>query len=880
MRFHSLPCLALLLAIFSPTCFAAEDFVIAKNNQPAASIVLLPNSGPVAGKAAADFVRSLDKMTGAGFSRAGWPVETPSVIIGLASEWAKLSGDSTVGEQLANAAPESFLLRSTGKHLLILGKDANGISHGVYTVLRDLGCRWFFLTDEWEVIPKKADVIVNADRVESPAFKMRVLSNGAGAGPSRQMLEDWSRRNRLGSAYGPKTIYHSYANFVPNSLFKERPDLFAWVSKDGESKGTFQNGLQPCTSNPEVVEMFIEGALRDLRKRKELTGESMPLLSVSPNDGTGDMCRCESCMAVGNYGDCALLLANQVAEAIHEEFPETLVGFLAYGRPSAIPINVKEAHPNVVVGIATNFNWKNSVQRLLQEWPRIVRQAIVREYYAILKWGSQRPDNTMPNVEYLSQSLKSWQDKGIDGINGEMANDWATCGHRFWAFSEFAWNPQLHPGAVLEDFYANAWGEAEEPMRRYYGRWESGQMASPRTLRLAFLDLQEAARLATTPEVAARVDQMSIYLYWHLLKQAYTAEQDEEKKNQIALEGDMLQFRWRNAFMVQLPVAIFNVHRTAPQGFTSEEVAEMRKDALERFLPPDLGEEDLAYGFSLDLVPAAAAPVVGKSPSMEERAYAYTTASYLFRADAGEKIEVVLTGAENTGTVAARPQTRPADPDAMGDPDGAEVLPTSQAARFQLWFLGSEGREQDFVEEQIPDLQPGKTQKIVFQAPHTGVYRINSQVMDKVGRVHADFQGRPFVLAGHLNRRKDFLQPFTAPVRRPAKGAETVETPTTYFFFVPPGVHSFVVHASSDHQRRPIPITFTTINGDLIQEVVSEFRKECLVTVPEGRDGSIWALRTAGEISSIALDGVPPWLSNSPTDLLVPREFAENVSAR
>ena len=871
----SLLFLSAVLGLASPVPAGAVggDFVLAKDGRPAAPLVLLPGSGTVAEAAMADFAGVLGRMSGGKFERRSALGEGPVVVAGLAADWAKLTGDDGPARRLKESAPESFVLQTTPDRLLILGRDPNGVSHGIYTVLRDLGCRWYFLTDEWEVIPERRDIAFRADRVEGPALRMRVLSNGAGAGPSRQMLEDWSRRNRLGSAYGPKTIHHSYANYVPNDLFKERPELFAWVSKDGESRGTFQNGLQPCTTHPEVVKMFIDRALADLRARKEATGQAPPLISVSPNDGTGDMCRCERCMATGNYGDCALLLANQVAEATQGEFPDTLVGFLAYGRPSALPEKVKEAHPNVVAGIATNFNWKNSVQRLLHEWPKIVRQAIVREYYAIMKWGSQRPDNTMPNIEFISQSLRDWTGKGIDGVNSEMANDWASCGHRFWAFSEMAWNPAIEPGAVADDFYTNCWGPAADPMKRYYNRWETGQKASPRVLRLAFADLEEAAALADSPEVARRIDQLSLYLYWHLLKQAYTAEKDEDKKDRLAIEGDLFQYRWRNSFMVQLPIAIFGVHRTAPQDFTSEEVAELRREAVTRFLAPTEGEgsADLREEFSSDLVllGGGGAPVA----AAEDAPLLMTNASYLFRADAGEKVEVLFRGSSEdagTGTEASRNQ----DPDESGDPIGAEILSAAPTARFQVWFLGPDGKAQEFVEEIMPPTVPAEGCAVSFVAARAGLYRIDARMVKKTGGVAADFGPRPHVLAAHLNPRKQYHQPLRAGRAGVADPAVAGEASSVYYFYVPQGTKEFLVEATPSIRREPVNITMSDAGGEFITAVTADARAECLVPVPPGRDGAVWQMRLEGDQGRIGLGGIPPWLATDPGHLLVPREWA------
>ncbi len=873
-RTHSWPVaflLAFLLSLGSIPARAAEPFVIAKGGQAVASLVLLPGSGKMAEQAAGDLAATLKTMTGAAFEIGSEPQKSPCVIVGLASEWAKLAKDEAPLKRLEGAAPESFLLLSTPTRLLVLGKDSNGASHGVYTLLRDLGCRWYFITKDWEVIPRLMEVAVTADRVEGPAMKVRILSNGAGAGASGRALETWCRRNRLGSAYGPQAVSHSYAGYVPKALFKEHPEYFAWVSKEGEAKGTEQNGEQPCTTHPEVVKMFKEGALAHLRKKKELTGEEPPLISISPNDGTPNMCRCDRCLATGTYGDCALLLANQVAETIHAEFPRTLVGFLAYGRAGAPPVNIKQAHPNVLASVAAGFNWKTSVPRLIEEWPKIARHVTVYEYYAIGAWGSQAPDNTQPTVEYISQTLRSWHAKGIEGINGEMENDWASCGHRLWAFAEFAWNPALAPDAAMNDFFAKGWGEAAAPMKRYYERWESGQKATPRVLRLAFQDLEEASRLAKSPEIARRVDQISLYLNWYLLSREFKATKDEEVRNQVALEGDLLQYRWRDSFMVQMIPAIFHVDRSAKIGFAPAEVAALRAAALQRFLPASGPVVDVGGGVSsMDLVPLGDFQNLKPLAGREREEGFLTTASYLFRAKAGESVTVnfeLEAPAPSQGRAASRDPAP--DEKATGPRDAA--APEAEAeklGRLQLWGLGADGRDQEFIIEQNPTVPKDPTLRFEFKAPKDGLYRLNVRIMK--GGARASFGARPHAIEARIKDRKNTLRLDKSSDPASSAGGRAAGA-TSWHFYVPKGTRAFVIEASSPG-RKQVNVSLETGGGGTLKDETVDTGAELLVQVPAGKDGAVWTVRLGANRGQFGLAGVPPFVATHPEHLLVPRE--------
>lgn len=854
----------------SVTAAAAETFVIARGGDAKADLVVLPASGKAAEQAIGDLAASLKTMTGATFRRQTEPQTTPCIVVGLASEWARLTQDTEPVERLATSGPESFLLRSTPTALFILGRDAGGASHGVYTLLHDLGCRWYFLTRDWEVIPRQPDVAVSVNRVEGPALRVRILSNGAGAGSSLRQFEAWCRRNRLGSAYGSQAVSHSYARYVPKTLFKEHPEYFAWVSRDGLSQGTQQNGNQPCTTDPTVVALVTNGVLAYLRQHQANMGTAPPLVSVSPNDGTPDMCRCARCTAVGNYGDCALLLANQAAVAIHAEFPDTLVGFLAYGRAGAPPINIKQAHPNVLVSVATGFNWKTSVPRLIEQWPQIAGHVTLYEYYAINQWGAKLPDNTMPTVDYIAQTIRTWHSMGLEGINGEMENDWASCGHRFWAFAELAWNPALGSDAIMNDFLSRCWGPASEPMRCYYERWETGQKATPRVLRLALRDLEDAARrAASSPDVARRVDQMSLYLYWHLLSREFQRTTDEEARSRIAEEGDLFQYRWREAFMLQFPGALYSIDRPTRSGFTPADAVALRTAALQRFLAGAGPDIDLRTKWPVDLAPLRSAGSGATRASIIRDDGFVSEASYVFRATADELVEIVFEPGPESRPVGATPVVAPMPAPVDGverDPMVMDDTSAERMSRLQLWFLGPDGRRLAFVTERNPIPSGAQALRFEFRAPQAGLYRLNARVMK--GGLRADFADRPHVMVAELKPGKNVLR-LSRDANGAAVAADRTPTGARYYFFVPSGIRCFQVAAVAPG-RKQVSVTLQTLAGRFAGKHMVEPDTECLVDVPDGLDGTVWSLATDSGHVQIALSGVPPYVANHPDDLLVP----------
>jgi hypothetical protein len=452
-----------------------------------------------------------------------------------------------------------------------------------------------------------------------------------------------------------------------------------------------------------------------------------------------------------------------------------------------------------------------------------------------------------------------------------MENDWATCGHRFWAFAGLAWNPALDPGAVMDDFLTRCWGASAAPIRRYYERWESGQKATPRVLRLALRDLEEAARLASSPDIGRRVDQMSLYLYWHLLNREFKQAKDEDTRNGIALEGDLFQYRWRDALMVQLVGSIFNAERPVKIGFPPAEVTSLRTSALQRFLPSSGPDIDLRTVWPADLVPVRDLRNLASLSACERDNGYLSEASYVFRARAGEAVQVMfeeeppsVPASRDPAQAPPRPAVAPA---ADRDPLAMEDTTEERMGRFQLWFLGADGRDQDFVLERNPASSGGRALRFDFNPPRDGLYRLNAKVAK--GGIHADFNGRPHVLSAQIKPAKNVLRldrDAGMQAEPPPKGASGAR----YYFLVPAGTRCFQVEAVSSG-RKQVALTFETAAGQPLATKAVVPEAECLVDVPAGSDGSVWALSTDASRVRLGLNGVPPWVATHPDNLLVPR---------
>ena len=106
-----------------------------------------------------------------------------------------LVGDSTALHNLKirvpfeTLGPESFVIQTAGRYLVIAGGRERGTMYGVYTFLEQLGCRWF--TRDVSRIPRRSSIeIAQLSETHRPAFEYREPFF------TEAWDKDWAARNR------------------------------------------------------------------------------------------------------------------------------------------------------------------------------------------------------------------------------------------------------------------------------------------------------------------------------------------------------------------------------------------------------------------------------------------------------------------------------------------------------------------------------------------------------------------------------------------------------------------------------------------------------------------------------------------------------------
>ncbi len=837
----AISCLLATLMLTAPS-MAAEISLISSNLVP--TLVLPADASAGLRTTAKDFRRCLQKMTGQEPRLAvePEPAEPPLILLGL----GQAARTHLAPDEMTAWGPETALIRTFSNGVLVCGRTELGSQHAAYLFLESLGCRWFFAGDVWEEIPRRPQVILApTNRLQTPSFALRDIwpSWGLGHPQCQSDWNDWNRRNRMkGALVG--SVGHAYAQIIePRKEFKAHPEWFPLIDGQRRKAG------QLCLSNPEVRHRAVEYAREAFRRDPRRI-----MVSLSPNDGAG-WCQCAECKALGSVSDQTLSLANHVAENIAVEFPDHYVAMYAYAGNSAPPQIA--AHPQVIIFIATAFQGNRPVSELLDGWSAKARQIAIRDYYDLIIWNRDQPRWM---VSSLRHQIPLYHSRNVIGITAEAGNNWAPMGLNYYVASKLMGDVTCDVDALLDDYYAHCWHAAAPALRRYDGRWRNGERMTARLLRLSFEDLEEAsAAVHDDPVANARVDLFRLYLYWQYLYRKHNSAQGAEV---VATARRAMHFAWR-----LLETNMIHAY------------AQFRELRIWR-LPKNFSSSELARWKLSDAPEDAAAESTGKKASKRDRKGGSSPAKPFFtheeidalcqaaRADLPDPIPVE----EREFTPDLIPITETDTPlpeiaeESRPSCRGANlfVFSVSQPGLYTLnvrtglirqsdatWTLFRHGEKEKLAEGQLTPPGPHELQ---LDLPEAGVYQIR-------------------IKAGAMAVRMGFTGPggLVASRRQPA---HVIGGVGRLYFYVPQGTPGFALQLRSPDGL--VAVTIFDPEGQSALKSTGHYAagEEFAVKVPVGMDGRVWSLSLGRceDIEGLMLVGVPPYLSQRPEQLLIPRE--------
>jgi hypothetical protein len=798
-------------------------------------VVISPDASRRTRDAAEDLVRYLDLITGARFQLTTGDGSS-GIAVGSWNDFPSLDLENLFRLDDPARADDHIVL-THGSGIYLVGASGMAAQHAVWTFLYNIGYRQFFPTDTWEVIPDKPSLRVEMSTFESPSFITR-------GGPRNTAWTDddawdaWSDRNRMSSAFSLRTS-HAYGDIIRRNqdAFDTNPEFLAKVN------GVYGGGRGDKfrISNPDLRQLVIDDAVQLMHRYPDRVS-----ISLDPSDG-GDWCETEEEAEFGSVSDRVVYLANVVAEAINElGYGEKYVGIYAYNQHS-LPPEI-EVHPNVVVSVATEFiRGAYTVGELIEAWSQRASIIGIRDYYDTYVWSQGMPRRGPGgNVNWVKETLPFYHAHGARFMHANSTDSWAVNGLGYYVSARLMWDIDADAEELVEDFLEKLFGDAIEPMRRYYEVVARGR-DRPRTnsdlLAAMYGALKEAYEATSDPAVIARLNELVLYTRYVELWLNLESQSDREA---------VYRHAWRMQSLMLSPITQLYRHIRTPWGipseanpggsqtvgreltqtepwtsnkpFTQDEIMQYVHNGLATYEKDDFGFELVDY--SEILKPAAEAldlPQVRNGST--GRGFRGRKVFYTWLEE-DEPLTLQVTG----GTISHYR-------------DRGNV-------RFSLHSPKEVLVEPVDTDESVPP--DGNTYEITLRSPYSGLHTLIMN--DGNDRTMLEWErGHPMTMHTGINSAFSF------------------EREVELYFYVPKGTK--VVGGYVDRHSHT---TIFDSEGNEYTDWRNEDENEGYFNIPvaEGKDGTLWKIESNRAIR-LRLMTVPPYVARNAGELLLPAEVLD-----
>ena len=472
--------------------------------------------------------------------------DQPSVIIARADAHAKLAKDAG----LKSKAYDAFCIVTRKDRVYILGNSEAAARHGVATLLRQLGFRWFAPSPQWHIVPKSATITVNMNIVDEPKLVHRGIWYAYAGGEAELMnnYRRWAIANRLSVASVIRTG-HSYGNIIGRNkdMFAKHPEYYALLPNGKRDTEGSINARKFCFTNPGLIDLVVKDRIKLLEEYRKANPAAF-MVSVDPSDGQGT-CHCEECQKLGSDTNRVLHLANHVAKGLREKHPDGWVGLYAYSSHRLPP--TIQVEPNVYVQVAMGFNrTKYTLPQLVELWSKKVGAIGLREYYGVEAWDWGLPGRMRgSHVAYHKKWIPFYAQRKLNAVNAETNANWGGQTLGLYVAAQMMWDPSVDPDALVDEYYTQAFGKAATPMRKLLAKFDNAPPLRSATLVPMYADLHEAWMLAKEdPEVRRRLVDLMAYLVYvakfrefDLVRNASPSRGDEYYRALLPL----MQYTWQ-----------------------------------------------------------------------------------------------------------------------------------------------------------------------------------------------------------------------------------------------------------------------------------------------------------------------------------------------
>ncbi len=466
IRFLAMLMAVLLLALICPfAAFAAPSGI---------AIRVEPDAGEAEQTAAAVLQDYLEQITGT----------RPALVTAdnASAQTVALRLDRDVQGQKKGA----FSLYAEDGVFSIEAADERGLWNGVYGFLRRV-CGVEVYTPDVIVVPENGEFTLPAEYEYqyAPLLEYADMDWASGRDPFFSVANGLNgSRSGIDKPYGKPVNYIGFchtlgADYVPYWVyFDAHPEYYALTERSGRREPT-----QVCLSNPDVLQLTVEGVLNTLKERYDPEA-ALNIVSVSQLDNF-DYCVCENCASLaeqyGGPSGALIWFINQVAEAVEPEYPEAVIDTFAYEYTRHAPENITVrknvcvrlcsieccySHPIDDPECAVNAEFYQD----LKDWSAICNRLYVWDYTT----DFNQTLGVFPNFGVLRENLRIFRENNVVGVFEQGVGSQIGCDTEFADLRayELACNMREdlteEENAALRRGFLNAYyGEGAEEIGQY-----------------------------------------------------------------------------------------------------------------------------------------------------------------------------------------------------------------------------------------------------------------------------------------------------------------------------------------------------------------------------------------------------------------------------
>lgn len=417
--------------------------------------------------------------------------------------------------QLGN---EGVYIKGTSMGVLITGNTDRAIAEASTLYLEKLGVRIYFPHPSWHIVPKTKVIYSDWTLLTKPSLEARryFYAYGTDSKVADEDFSNWNYFNRMGGSLGIN-VGHSWTGiYLRNkAVFDAHPEYLMQLQNGTRQVVGNPEGVKFCSSNEGLVQLCIDDVMKQFEKSM-VNGDpatGLQMVSMDPSDGPA-VCLCAECQKLGTPSDQIFYLANRVAKAVREKYPNKSIGLYAYSS-HALPTKI-ELEPNIFVMIATAFNsTPYTYDQLVSLWGQKVPRLGCRDYFGVMAWDYDMPGKPLgAKIALVKKRLQASVQQKMVGFLAETNIGWMSRGLGHYIGAQLLWNSQVDVDGLVNEFYDNCFGKARPPIEELFKMWQDGVHVTGNDLAIWLNKLKEADALADRSDIHERIDQLKLYLHY------------------------------------------------------------------------------------------------------------------------------------------------------------------------------------------------------------------------------------------------------------------------------------------------------------------------------------------------------------------------------